>query len=129
MFIAFGGEEAGLVGSRYFVANPVLPLSQARFVLNLDLWGSGSKGVAVVNATEHPEWYASFLHSAGLFNVDVQKRGPAANSDHYPFVNAGVPAFFIYAKGDVGGYHNIGDTPDKLEQGEFYRMFKLLWDF
>ncbi len=129
MFIAFGGEEAGLIGSKYYVANPILPLDQTRFVLNLDLWGSGSKGVAVVNATEHPDWYASFLHSAELFNVGVQKRGPAANSDHYPFVNAGVPAFFIYAKGDVGGYHNIGDTPDKLEQGEFYKMFKLLWDF
>lgn len=129
IFIAFGGEEAGLIGSRYYVANPVLPLAGTRFVLNLDLWGSGSKGVAVVNATEHPSWYEGFVHSARLFSVDVQKRGPAPNSDHYPFTLKGVPTFFIYAKGDVGGYHDVNDVPEALEEGEFARMFRLLWDF
>lgn len=54
VFLAFGAEEAGLVGSRYFVEHPLVPLSRIRFLMNLDLLGTGDEGATVVNGREFP---------------------------------------------------------------------------
>src|SRR4030095_9120627 len=43
LFIAFAGEEAGLIGSRYYTENPILPLEQIKFLINLDLMGNGEE--------------------------------------------------------------------------------------
>ena len=45
VFLLFGAEEAGLVGSRYFVAHPLVPLPRIKFLVNLDLLGTGEDGV------------------------------------------------------------------------------------
>ena len=50
-FISFTGEEAGLIGSKYFTEHPLFPLDKIRFLLNLDLEGTGDEGITVVNAT------------------------------------------------------------------------------
>jgi len=42
-FIAFGGEELGLLGSLNYVKKPLIPLTKTRFVFNMDLMGDGSK--------------------------------------------------------------------------------------
>ncbi|MBL0340664.1 MAG: M28 family peptidase [Bacteroidetes bacterium] len=49
LFIAFAGEEAGLVGSKFYTENPPLPLKTIRFLINLDLMGNGEEGLMVVN--------------------------------------------------------------------------------
>ena len=54
-FICFAGEEAGLIGSKYFTENPLVPLKSIRFLLNTDLAGTGEEGIMVVNATEFPK--------------------------------------------------------------------------
>jgi hypothetical protein len=51
-FILFAGEEAGLLGSKYFTQNPLVPLKNIRFLINTDLAGTGEEGITVVNATE-----------------------------------------------------------------------------
>src|ERR1043166_3939297 len=58
LFIAFAGEEAGLLGSYYYVQNPVIALSQISMLINLDLMGTGDEGMTVVNATEFPAEFA-----------------------------------------------------------------------
>ena len=57
-FILFAGEEAGLVGSKYYTENPIVPLKQIRFLINTDLAGTGDEGITVVNATEFPNEFA-----------------------------------------------------------------------
>ena len=59
VFIAFGAEEAGLIGSHYYVEHPLAELNRTKFVLNLDLIGAGSKGATVVNG--------------GIFNDQFEK--------------------------------------------------------
>jgi len=51
VFLAFSGEEIGLLGSKAFVEQPLIPLKQIRFLLNLDLAGTGEEGIKVVNGT------------------------------------------------------------------------------
>src|ERR1700757_4598714 len=57
-FICFSGEEAGLLGSKYFTENPLIPLSNIRFLLNMDILGTGEEGITVVNATVYPKEFA-----------------------------------------------------------------------
>src|SRR5699024_4573068 len=44
IFIAFAGEEVGLLGSKYFVENKSISLSSIHFLINLDIMGSGEEG-------------------------------------------------------------------------------------
>jgi len=130
LFIAFAGEEAGLLGSSYFVEKPLIPLEKIDFVLNLDINGTGSEGITVVNATQFAEAFAYLLEANDAVNavIDIKKRGPAANSDHFPFYNNGVPAFFIYTRGGSKAYHDVYDTPETLtfeKAAELVRLYRL----
>ncbi len=131
LFIAFSGEEAGLLGSKYYVAHPIVPLAQMRFLINLDIMGDASAGVTVVNATEHPKAF-SLLQSINQkkgYLPDVKSRGKAANSDHYFFAEAGVPAFFLYSNGGPGYYHDVFDKPASLSLNNIPQTAKLLQEF
>jgi len=59
----------------------------------------------------------------------VNIRGPAANSDHYPFYEKGVHSIFIYTLGEYSEYHNIYDDAENLPLIEYEDLFRLLLDF
>ncbi|MCX2576081.1 M28 family metallopeptidase [Pedobacter sandarakinus] len=130
-FICFGAEEAGLVGSRFFVENPMVPLSNIRFLLNLDLVGTGESGMTVVNASVYPKAFALLneINDQKHLILKINARGKAANSDHYFFTEAGVPAFFIYTQGGPAFYHDVFDRSATLPLSEYHDLFKLLVDF
>lgn len=130
LFIAFGGEEMGLVGSRYFAEHPGISLSQIRFLINFDILGTGEDGIMVVNATQHETEFKQLhlLNAQKSLLKDVKARGKAANSDHYWFAEKGVPAFFIYTLGGIKAYHDILDCRETLPLTEFNDIFQLLLD-
>ena len=131
MFIAFAGEEAGLVGSKYFVNNPLIKLKKIKFLLNLDIMGSGEEGITVVNATLFEDEFKllqSISEKEGLL-TQVKSRGPAANSDHYWFTRNEVPAFFIYTMGPNKNYHDIFDRYEELSFNEYDDITNLLIEF
>ncbi len=130
-FIFFSGEEIGLVGSYNFVQNPLIPLSNIKFLLNLDLMGSGEEGIQIVNSTVYEKEYQKLLEINEEHNLlpQIKKRGPAANSDHYYFYEKGVPSFFIYTLGSYKEYHNIRDTRENIPLSGYESVFKLLMFF
>ena len=130
-FLLFGAEEAGLVGSTYFVRHPLLPLARIRFLLNLDLLGTGEEGATIVNGRTYPAAYQRLLalNEAHRYLPRLTARGPAANSDHYPFSEAGVPAFFMYTRGGSPAYHDVHDQPAALSLAGFAGAFGLARDF
>lgn len=128
VFIGFSGEEAGLVGSKYFTEHPLVPLGQIKFMLNLDMNGTGEEGIKVVNGAIDTVTFKrlkTINEQNGILVASVQPRGKAANSDHYFFTEAGVPAFFIYTLGGVSFYHDVYDRPETLEMPEFNDLHKL----
>jgi aminopeptidase YwaD len=131
VFIAFGAEEAGLVGSRYFVEHPLVPLQRIRFLLNLDLLGTGEEGATIVNGRVYERQFQllTSLNKAGHYLPSITARGRAANSDHYYFSERGVPAFFIYTRGGITAYHDVHDQADSLPLTGFAGAFYLLRDF
>jgi Zn-dependent M28 family amino/carboxypeptidase len=60
---------------------------------------------------------------------EVAIRGPAANSDHFPFYEKGVKSFFIYTRGDYSEYHSIYDRAKDLPLSEYEDLFRLMVDF
>lgn len=131
VFIAFAGEEAGLLGSEFFVSNPLIQLQDIRFLINLDIMGSGEEGITAVNGTlfEKELLLLQNINKKQKALPVIKKRGPAANSDHYFFTEAGVPAFFIYTMGFNKNYHDIFDTYANLSFEAFEKIGKLLIAF
>lgn len=130
-FISFAGEEAGLKGSKYFTENPLFPLKSIRFLLNLDLAGTGEEGITVVNASEFPKEFAQLneVNDKGSFMPKINARGKAANSDHYWFTEKGVPAFYLYTLGGVKAYHDVFDTSETLPLSKYEDLFRLILKF
>jgi aminopeptidase YwaD len=128
LFIAFGAEEAGLVGSTFYVNHPLLPLNRISMVLNLDLMAGGSEGLMMVNALQNPAAYQALdsLNKAHNLLTSIQQRDNAANSDHYPFSQKGVPAVFLYTMGDVTAYHDPNDRAEKLPLQHYPAVFELI---
>lgn len=130
-FICFAGEEAGILGSKYFTENPLIPLKNIRFLFNVDMVGTGNDGATVVNATVYPKEFAMLnrVNNEGKFLVKINPRGKAANSDHYFFTEKGVPAFFLYTQGGISAYHDVDDKAETLPFTVYENIFKLFVGF
>jgi aminopeptidase YwaD len=130
-FICFAGEEAGLIGSKYFTENPLVPLKSIRFLINTDLAGTGEEGITVVNATEFSKEFAMMnaVNDDKKLLAKINARGKAANSDHYFFTEKGVPSFFFYTLGGIKAYHDVFDKAVTLPLNEHEHLFKLIVGF
>lgn len=114
VFLFFGGEESGLIGSSYFVDNPLINLSKVKLLINIDLFCGGDEGLMVVNANSRETApYVDLMQRINDLHgyaAKIGRRDNAANSDHYYFTSE-CPAIFIYTLGGpFGGYHSPTDT-------------------
>lgn len=127
-FIAFAGEEAGLLGSKHYVDHSPGDLKKIRFLVNLDLVGNGEEGITVVNATEFPEAFRLLqaINTEQQLIRAINSRGKAKNSDHYWFTEHNVPSFFIYTLGERKAYHDVFDVPGTLPFFEIHDLEKLV---
>jgi len=108
-FLFTTAEEIGLLGSYYYVTNPVLPLSKIKLLVNLDLVGTGEEGITIVNGKKYNEVFSRFTRLNNERLTQIKARGEACNSDHCFFDKAGVPSVFIYTLGGSKAYHDIHD--------------------
>lgn len=131
VFIAFNAEELGLLGSKHYTENPFFELNKIKFLVNIDMVGTGEDGITVVNAEEFKNQYNKLLNINATHNYlpNIYPRGKAANSDHYPFYEKGVPCFFIYTRGGIAAYHDIDDRAQTLPLTKFNGVKNLLIDF
>lgn len=133
VFIGFGGEECGLIGSQHYVyRNPVFPLAQTKFILNLDLMGNGDKGIMAVGGKDFPKRWETLrdLNTAqGDAIPKVKSRKNAPNSDHYWFIKEGIQGFFIYTEGGPPHYHDVNDTSENLVFSRYVEVRELMIKF
>ena len=130
-FLLFSGEEAGLLGSKYYVEHPLFPINQIKFLTNLDLLGTGSHGIMVVNASVYKSQFEKLVsaNNQKKYVSQIKQRGKASNSDHYWFSEMGVPCFFIYTLGGITAYHDVFDKEKTLPLTDYIDVGKLLIDF
>lgn len=131
LFIAFSGEEIGLLGSQYFVNSQVLPVNDVKFLINLDIMGSGEEGITVVNGSVFTKEFKKLqkINQKQQYLSQIKSRGEAANSDHWFFYKSGVPSIFIYTMGPNKHYHDVYDTYEELSFKAYDNIVKLLVDF
>ena len=131
VFMAFGGEEVGLLGSHHYIDHTLFPTPRIKFLTNMDILGTGDEGITVVNATVFEDEFKKLqqLNTAGNYLPLLKPRGKAAISDHYFFTERNVPSFYIYTLGGIKAYHDTCDRSETLPLTKFEELFSLLRDF
>lgn len=131
-FMAFSGEETGLLGSKYYTENPYFPLEQIKFLINLDMVGTGGDGLLVFNGSTDTVRFEIMnnINEQNQYLKEIRMRGVSRSSDHYYFHIKGVPAFFLLTFGsEHRHYHNILDTREALPLTKYDEVFRLITDF
>lgn len=116
VFVAFAGEEKGLYGSRFYVANPVFPLCNTVAMLNMDMIGRNDTAAVEVDGTGHFPWLRDLVEAANAtvgLRLRYSSRKAAPASDATPFYWRRVAAL-NFTSGLHSDYHQPSDDVDKL---------------
>ena len=136
VFVAFCGEENGLIGSRHFSNNPPIELSSIVAELQMDMIGRDEEGEG-----ETAEQNVNSLHLVGTeklsrdlhalclemntqhggFDLEWDEEGVFFRSDHVNFARKGVPIAFFFT-GFHKDYHRPSDTPEKINYPKMQRI-------
>ena len=128
LFLAFTGEELGLLGSAWYVKNPALPLRDCVAMLNLDMIGRPREGRVFVGGVGTGTTLAQILDQAksrSSLKVDVSQIGGIGSSDHTSFTTQQVPVLFFFS-GLHGDYHKPSDTWDKIDGPNAVKVLELV---
>ena len=109
MFQAYGAEEVGLRGSRYFVENSTMPLDSITAMVNLDMVGRLRGGeLYALGGSSSPLW-EPLLRERNEDNLQfVIPVNTTGRSDHAPFYEREIPVLFFYT-GTHEQYHDPDD--------------------
>src|SRR5690554_1880324 len=143
LFLHVTAEEIGLMGSAYYVENPVFPLVNTVCNLNIDMIGR-----IAPEKMENPDYL--YLIGSNMLSQELQDVSTEVNnkyinleldykfddpndpnrfyyrSDHYNFAKNNIPVIF-YFNGVHEDYHKITDTPDKIEYELLAKRTKLIF--
>ena len=153
LFAALNAEERGLLGSWAYTENPIVPLDRTVAVFNLDMvgrneevpqsGGSRFRGLDAQTATSNENSVnligysrshelASLVEAANsAIGLDLKLRyddnisNLLRRSDHWPFIERGVPAVWIHT-GLHPDYHTVDDDPDKINYAKMEQIAKLV---
>jgi len=133
VFMAFFGEEEGLIGSEYYVHHPVFPLAKTIANVNLEQMGrtdsTDGKQVGTVAPTGYG--YSSMLDdfkaAAEETGVKMLDAGEETDrfftaSDNYSFAEAGIPAHTFCVAFQYPDYHGVGDEWRKIDYDNMARV-------
>lgn len=115
-FVAFAGEETGLNGSTYYSEHPAVPLSRIKYLFNLDMIGDNNPVQYCEVSGQGMEGFAQLerINAEQKLFKGLRRGDLAANSDHYPFAQKGVPC--ILFEQEEGDYFQYYHTPqDNME--------------
>jgi hypothetical protein len=134
IFLTVSGEEKGLWGSDYFASNPPVPVKQMVANINMDMIGRNWADTIVAIGKEHSDLGATLerVNAAHpeLRMTAIDDRWPEERfyfrSDHYNFARKGVPILFFF-NGVHEDYHQVSDSPDKINSEKEARILKLLF--
>lgn len=116
VFVAFGAEERGLLGSEYYVKSSENEISKAVAMINLDMLGrlktDKSLQIGGVGTSLQSDSILNAINRNYGFKLVLSPEGYGP-SDHASFYAKNVPVFFI-STGAHGDYHTPADSPEKL---------------
>ena len=125
VFVAFAGEERGLLGSKHYASAPAMPLADTVAMLNLDMIGRSGGRVELGGMDTAPTLRADIDAAARIADIDVRRGGPGAGrSDDSSFVDKRIPALHFFT-GFHDDYHRPSDDWDRVDLGGTARVATL----
>lgn len=114
LFMAFSGEEMGLLGSNYFTKNATMDLSKVNYMINMDMVGrlKEDKTLAVYGVGTSPAWKQNLSTTNPGFKL-VENESGVGPSDHTSFYLQDIPVLHFFT-GQHDDYHKPGDDSEKL---------------
>ena len=114
LFIAFSGEEMGLLGSNFYTKNPTIDLATANYMINMDMVGrlNEEKALAVHGIGTSPIWSQTIFAANNDFKLSEYESG-VGPSDHTSFYLNDIPVLHFFT-GQHSDYHKPGDDTQKL---------------
>ncbi len=129
LFVAFSGEERGLLGSGHYAANPVVPLGDTVAMVNLDMLGRLDGDKLIVHGTGTGTGLDALVDLLlGRHGFTAAKEpGGFGPSDHASFYAKKVPVLHLFT-GSHADYHRPSDTADKINYDGMVRLAALVAD-
>jgi len=113
VFAGFGGEEQGLIGSKYFADNPTMPFHGICLNFNFDMVGAGDGTGSYSGMNYFPDVFKELLASypeSLREKVSTRRGSGMGGSDHAHFIKQGIPSFGFRSSGDHPFYHRFEDN-------------------
>ncbi len=131
LFIAFGAEELGMIGSSYFCEHPVIPMDEVAYMCNFDMVGrlgaEGNRITALATETS-PQWNLIYRDMPKFpFRIKPYK-GPSSFSDQECFYKKKIPIFYI-TTGLHADYHTYRDRPERINYTGMIPITKFAEEF
>ena len=125
LFIAFSGEEMGLLGSNYFTKNPTIDITTANYMMNMDMVGrlNEEQTLAINGVGTTPRWNQVINAVNKDFKLATSDSG-VGPSDHTSFYLNDIPVLHFFT-GQHEDYHRPGDDVEKLN----YDGMELIADY
>jgi hypothetical protein len=143
LFMTVSGEEKGLLGSKYYVENPVFPIAQTIANLNIDMVGridasyQGNPDYVYIIGSDK---LSSDLHAINeaaneahtklkldyTYNAESDPNRYYYRSDHYNFAKNGIPVIF-YFNGTHPDYHKTTDDVEKINFEKIEKIARLVF--
>ena len=116
IFIAFAGEEEGLLGSNYYVNHPFTPLANTVGMINMDMIGRMKDRKLVIGGVGSAKEWRGLIEPEKSFELTLNEDG-FGPSDHSSFYAKQVPVLFFWT-GTHNDYHKPSDTWDKINYND-----------
>ena len=113
LFVSFSGEEQGLLGSKLYVSQPIVPLAKTTSMINVDHAGAGN-GRLTVGVTGLEKSTAQRIGELTGLADKLDLFGYFPGGDHVPFKEAGVPTVTVVSGGVHPNFHQPSDTVDRI---------------
>lgn len=131
IFACWGGEERGLLGSKYYAEHPIIPIEQTVMNFNLDMVGIGDK-LNFPGIYYSPEIWKIIKENSSAEVLDFVEpaRGGPGGSDHTAFITRGVPAFALMTTPWLAhtDYHQPADDTEKINAELLGKVAQFAYD-
>lgn len=131
VFMAFTGEELGLLGSSHYANNPLLPLEKCAAMINMDMIGRMKENRLIVGGTASGSTFKAVIAELAArhsdLKLDYSEPAGFGGSDHSSFAAKQVPVMFFFS-GLHADYHKPSDTWDKIDAPASAKALSLVAD-
>jgi hypothetical protein len=129
LFIAFGAEELGLLGSKYFTNNPLIDLERVKAMINIDMVGrlrdNNELRVGGTGTAKRSEDILNLINESYNFDLGFSPEGYGP-SDHSSFYSKEIPVFF-FSTGPHLDYHTPKDNPSAINYKGVQKISKFVF--